>query len=46
MEEKGEETEHLEKLREKNSRRKRGGTEYCWECLFLNERKVLGPRVA
>lgn len=46
MEEKGGKTQHLEKLREKNSKRKRGGAKYCWECLFLNERNVLGLRVA
>lgn len=45
MEEKGRETQHLEKLREQKSKTKKGGGGYCQECLFLNERDVLCQRV-
>lgn len=46
MQEKGEEKQHLEKLREKNCKRKKGGGGYCQECLFLSEGNVLCHTVA
>ena len=46
MEEKGGEKQHLEKLREKKSKRKKGGGRFCQECLFLNEGNVLCHSVA
>lgn len=42
----GREKQHLEKSREKNSARKKGGGGHCWGCLFLNERNAPCHRTA
>lgn len=41
MEAKEKEKQYLEKLREKKRKRKKRGSGYCWERLFLSERNVL-----